>query len=548
MIKKWSSPVIPLALALALAVLGLSSPHAFAAERLRATVDNLRTLNGPLVVHTYSERPVASVNVGLAVEGEAPYATVADFTLVSTTRQTDWPYVQKWQSAAPVRQELNSRASVSIRFRAGDSAEVPMVSGNLRPATWFEPLQVTPTTVDAGDPRVTVRGRLFYKDADGQVQGAHGAIVRLHYEALDDPITTGPDGRFEHVYYAHRSFPVGVKYSARRTDPYDHAYAIRGVMVTVNGTVPTRLSVEATPQGTVFPGDVITVTGKAEWQHRSGEWLPITTRRIQVRCGTSTYVRPAADGTFRVDHKLTDRCAVTATLERATRAEALEAAHAVANPTPDVHLRTRFQQVSPWPAVVARGDRVSVSGRLVSQKQSWGHTVHDARVRLEFSRDGQNWVTVDEGPTESNNSAFDLSAPARYNGHWRIRAVSLPDHHTLPETVTSGLVNVKDKTRVTGLNAFPEPITRGRALLVQGTLQWRALDGVWHGLRDRRVTVYFQAKGTKTWRAMGTAGTDARGRLGKRFTATRDGSWRVAFTGGPFYTPTTSSADYVDVR
>ncbi|KAB2350955.1 GH25 family lysozyme [Actinomadura rudentiformis] len=102
------------------------------------------------------------------------------------------------------------------------------------------------------------------------------------------------------------------------------------------------------------------------------------------------------------------------------------------------------------------------------------------------------------------------------------------------------------RTGFAGVNAGPEPVRRGRALTVLGRLY--AFNGGWKGLPGKRVNVYFRAKGSAKWVYAGAVTTDRYGKFRKRFTAKRDGSWRVAFWGGPRYFGTTSGSDYVDVR
>ncbi|HEX2316941.1 MAG TPA: hypothetical protein VHJ17_24555 [Thermomonospora sp.] len=528
--------------------LGLLSPPAFAQDRLEAGVSS-RTLNGPLTVHTYADRQVAAVRVDLRVGDQAPYTTVDAFRPVGTKSSDTWPVIQQWVSTAPVRQMLNSRPVVSVTYADGDTAEPTQVRAMLQAATRLEDVGVTPTTVNAGDARATVRGRLVYLDADGRPQPAPGARVKVDHHDIDDHVTTGPDGHFEKTYYVHYTGSLQVMFRAGTAGPYASAGNHPVLSVTMKGTAPTRMFAEASPEGTVFPDDVVTVTGQADWKNASGEWLPVVGRRVRVRCGSSVQtVTTAPDGTYRADLTILDRCKISATLVTHAEHDGFEWVSTMAAPTPDVHLRTRFQELSPWPAAVARGDRLVVSGHLVAAAPRWGRGVSDAKVRLEFSRDGRNWEAVSEEVPDSATGLFTLSAPARHTGRWRIRAAALPYYYTSPGTVSSGVVTAKDKTRFIRFDASPEPVVKGRTLTVQGTLQRRAQDGVWRSLGNRQVTVYFQAKGTATWQAMGTATTDGRGRLSKRFKAVRDGSWRVTFTGGPLIMPVRSSADFVDVR
>lgn len=78
-----------------------------------------------------------------------------------------------------------------------------------------------------------------------------------------------------------------------------------------------------------------------------------------------------------------------------------------------------------------------------------------------------------DDPLVGDESRFELSAPVPGKGHWRIRVIEKPYRCTSPGVLRSALIPVKDRTRFTKFNASPEPVRKGAAFTVKGTLQRR---------------------------------------------------------------------------
>ncbi|MEU4419050.1 hypothetical protein AB0F81_00340 [Actinoplanes sp. NPDC024001] len=86
-------------------------------------------------------------------------------------------------------------------------------------------------------------------------------------------------------------------------------------------------------------------------------------------------------------------------------------------------------------------------------------------------------------------------------------------------------VFLKRPSRLT-LDATPEPVVKGQRLTATGSL---VVDD--KALANAKVTIYFKAKGKKTFKYKGTAVTDVAGNYTKQFTASKNGTWKVEYAG-----------------
>ncbi|GAT67362.1 htaa domain protein [Planomonospora sphaerica] len=107
-----------------------------------------------------------------------------------------------------------------------------------------------------------------------------------------------------------------------------------------------------------------------------------------------------------------------------------------------------------------------------------------------------------------------------------------------------GGLTVKRATRITGFNAAPEPVRKGQALTLKGTLQEPATGT---GPAGHRVVISFRRTGA-AYRPVATAVTTAKGAFIRRLTATTDGYWQVRYAGSATHTASPTYSDYVDVR
>jgi hypothetical protein len=104
------------------------------------------------------------------------------------------------------------------------------------------------------------------------------------------------------------------------------------------------------------------------------------------------------------------------------------------------------------------------------------------------------------------------------------------------------------RTRIIGFNAGPEPVKKGRALTVHGTLQWHGK--TWHPLKGAKVEIEFRPGLKAPLTTVATVTTDRYGRWSKKFRATRSGIWYAV---APFkdtdpYLSIATPGDYVQVK
>ncbi|NUR87459.1 MAG: hypothetical protein HOY71_25545 [Nonomuraea sp.] len=112
-------------------------------------------------------------------------------------------------------------------------------------------------------------------------------------------------------------------------------------------------------------------------------------------------------------------------------------------------------------------------------------------------------------------------------------------------------------TTISGFDAAPEPVRRGRSVSLSGTLRVSGcyyVDGVAAGgrcdgprrLEGREIGVYFLPKGSSRWQYVKTVETGWDGDFGTRVRAWRSGTWGVRFAGSGRLGASESS-DYVRV-
>ncbi|GIH99409.1 hypothetical protein [Planobispora takensis] len=107
-------------------------------------------------------------------------------------------------------------------------------------------------------------------------------------------------------------------------------------------------------------------------------------------------------------------------------------------------------------------------------------------------------------------------------------------------------LTVKRATRITGFNAGPEPVGKGRSLTLRGALQELATGT---GPAGHRVTISFRKAGTKVYLPVASAITTSKGAFARTVTAAAaDGYWQVRYAGSATHTASPAYADYVDVH
>ncbi|MER7749850.1 HtaA domain-containing protein [Streptomyces bacillaris] len=198
------------------------------------------------------------------------------------------------------------------------------------------------------------------------------------------------------------------------------------------------------------------------------------------------------------------------------------------------------------PEPVGKGSKLKMTGTLQTTGatgNTWSPLARTSVV-IEFQAKGsKTWSRVTTVTTDAKG-AVTASATAQKDGTWRARYAGTADRAAA--TSYADYVDVKLRTSVSGFNASPEPVRKGRTITVKGTL--RTLDGSWKNTSGHSVDILFQAKGSKKWSRLATVRTNGKGVFTKGFTAKQDGTWKAQFKATSARLGTTSGGDYVDVR
>ncbi|MFF0748201.1 hypothetical protein [Streptomyces sp. NPDC004267] len=310
-----------------------------------------------------------------------------------------------------------------------------------------------------------------------------------------------------------------------------------------------RVNVTATAdKARVLPGEKVTVTGRMTDPNNAD--APVADQQVRVSLASGSYDTPVAqtvstdaDGRFSAQLPATPGIRVDG--------------WTVSPTDPFLYFSGANGQLAmPQEArvLVARGTlaadgKVNVIGAFrpwYNPKQWFSWTPPDTLL-LENSADGRTgWRTI--ATTSLGNNSY----PAFYNlngrsqgGFFRVRHV-LSNEFTESTGVTFRMV--RTATRIIGVNANPEPVRKGAAMTVTGTLQ-QAVGGVWKGYGNAPVTLWFQARGSAAWKQLATGRTAWNGAVTFRTTATVDGSYTIRHNGdGTHFNAPAAYNDYVDVR
>ncbi|MFE2291308.1 HtaA domain-containing protein [Streptomyces sp. NPDC059452] len=198
------------------------------------------------------------------------------------------------------------------------------------------------------------------------------------------------------------------------------------------------------------------------------------------------------------------------------------------------------------PEPVAKGGKLKTAGTLQTAgatNNTWAPLAKTS-VLIEFQAKGsKTWSRAATVKTNAKG-AFAPKITVKKDGTWRARYAGTADRAAA--TSSTDYVDVKLKTSISGFNASPEPVRKGRTITVKGTLN--SLDGKWKKTSGQSVNILFQAKGSKKWTKLATVRTNSKGVFTKGFTAKKDGTWKAQFKATSARLGSTSVGDYVDVR
>ncbi|GAA3540402.1 hypothetical protein GCM10022419_020630 [Nonomuraea rosea] len=214
-------------------------------------------------------------------------------------------------------------------------------------------------------------------------------------------------------------------------------------------------------------------------------------------------------------------------------------------------LGSRIVDFDARPEPVDKGDRLTFTGALRVEGRDG---LAGQRVGIFFRADGsRRWEYVTSDVT-GRHGRFWASATAATSGWWRAEfagasgvngAVSDADWVKVNQPAPPPEADKAD-TRVIKINAYPEPVKRGRYLKVKGWLQIDD-DGSWEGYSGR-VALYFKPLHSRKWQYVKTTTSSDSGRLYTRVKAWKSGHWKFVFSGDDDTYGDTSGRDYVRVK
>ncbi|OLO35198.1 Htaa domain protein [Streptomyces sp. MNU77] len=207
---------------------------------------------------------------------------------------------------------------------------------------------------------------------------------------------------------------------------------------------------------------------------------------------------------------------------------------------------TRIVSFNASPEPVGKGSKLKVVATLqtASATDNVWRPLSKTPVVIEFrSKGGKSWSRATTVTTSSKGVAS-ASVTAVKDGTWRARYAGTADRAAAVSS--SDNVDVKLRTAVSGFNASPEPVRKGRTITVKGTL--RSLDGTWKNASGQSVIILFKADGSSKWSKLATVRTNGKGVFSKGFTAKKDGTWKAQFKATSSRLGTIGSGDRVDVR
>ncbi|MFF3612532.1 hypothetical protein [Streptomyces sp. NPDC002580] len=500
--------------------------------------------DGQMWLSASSDTAITSITAHLYAPGsaaDAPEITrVGDFTPDSSTG-----FANTWRTTTPLRlADLGAyRVVVDLTDADGDTTSaqgtyVYELEANLTD------LRATPQNPDYEHQDVTVAGGFTVTDPrTGETTPAANERVELEISGPDAETRTGADGRFTYTYRVTDSSYDSVNAWLRLDEPWYQSRANESVEVRAVRS-DTRVTLDAA-ELSVKAGQAAKVSGTAE-VYVGGAWKPLagaTVDEIWSDEFGSVASRPVtgADGRFTGELKMSRTGRVYVSVRSGT----------YLNTSPERYVTVRVARktsISGFTVSLNKYAELTAGGYLHTGSSIPGGA--DNHVRLQYSADGKTgWTTMktvtpgNGDPETGSHFKGTFDAPAK--GYYRAYFAGSANWQASYSPV---LHAERTKTRVTGANASPEPVTKGRTITVVGTLQ-HYTSSAWKAYSGQKVKILFRPKGSGTWYDKGDTTTRSNGSFSKGFTAQSDGTW-VAVLLYPNSTHLVSSGreDYVDVR
>ncbi|MGW0479505.1 hypothetical protein [Nonomuraea sp. NPDC003214] len=203
-------------------------------------------------------------------------------------------------------------------------------------------------------------------------------------------------------------------------------------------------------------------------------------------------------------------------------------------------LDTKVVEFDADPDLVEKGDRLRVSGKLEAEGKAYG----GQKVTITFRARGTDAYRHVTTATTRRSGWFSAHVRAGATGWWRAEFGGNAEARSSVSDTDRVSVRWRDRdSRITGFNAYHEPVTRGDRLSFTGTLQ---VEG-WRDLPGERVSIMFKEHGSSHWRRVTSDVTDRDGRFWARATAYDSGWWRAEFDGARGVDGSVSGTDWVRV-
>ncbi|GAA4560739.1 hypothetical protein GCM10023193_21590 [Planotetraspora kaengkrachanensis] len=496
-----------------------------------------------------------------------PFATVTDFELVSGTAADG-----VWRTSQPVTLE---KGLIYIDVEIADAsgltfAKKPALVLDRRGMTRFSEFTISPSTVDVDHDTVTYKGRLVYGSGSGSELGVPGVTICLNLDgACAGYATTDSAGRFSsavHLYIKGMDTNMieSETYASYSGSPgYSRAASTHSLLKV--RPQETRLSIGFSSPPTII-GATVQVTGRLERKKADGHWAGAPGQDVKISVYDLDTKKDIDLGTTRTrsDGSYSKSVVVPQATQWFVNFEpfpyltrngvSVPGPYQGSSEGPENVIYSFYRSsisrftVSPNPA--AKGAQITASA-VVTRRTATGPALPATTgyVDLEFSKNRKTWTVVGQSRLTSNGQVK-VHATAVSSGYWRLRYQGWD--RNLDALSGTAYATVKYRTSVSGFNAKPEPVRKGKTITVGGTLKYLTTTQyhtfVWRPLGSKTVNIYFQAHGSKSWSYVGTAGTDRYGRWHKGFKARKDGTWMAKYKGNVTYLAANSTKDYVDVR
>ncbi|WP_328914348.1 MULTISPECIES: hypothetical protein [unclassified Streptomyces] len=501
---------------------------------------------GLLDVAAASDSPITAITARLSpvdASGDAGRANVTDFTLLSGTA-TDGV----WRSArlSALTGYGTYSVSLSVRDADGDVTDVTDAASILfdrRPV--FSNRSITPGTLDAAHPKITAQGTIsLFDPATGLTSPLVGQSVSFHAADIDLTTTTDAAGHYTFTgtpdpYRFGGGVAVEVSFWFRRGNGTEDLTTVDGATLLATSS-PTRIRLDHTSVKINY-GTKVSVSGVVEYQS-AGAWhpAPAGVGLVMSYYGTA---KTDAKGRFTISYPYLPSDDGNWLVETQNYGTNPYLTYAKSAFKVDVVNKTYLCLCTSW---LNEYSELHIEGSLTSSN---GKLPASKKIYVQQSANGKSgWKTLGWFNANSKGNFKLDGGVATPKGYWRLYYPAQTDYLA---GYSNSVHFSRTDTRITGFNASPEPVRKGRTITTVGTLsRLSAAKGTkWATWSKQRVYIYFLPKGKKSYTYMGSAVTNSKGHFTHKFTAKKDGTWTaVWFTPNGSYVDAESAGDYVDVR